>query len=183
MPPLRRRLTNLLTALSLLLCAAVVALWVRSYGPGDTWTAWERDGPQNFSDTCQLESARGGLTVYRSVSTAGTSPLWFPPGRGNAPLAIAEKLGFRVRYSMAYRDVFNTQLNGTLGTYRRAVRIPYWPFVAVTSGVPALRMFAHVRRRRRHELRRAKGLCTACGFDLTANVSGVCPECGVTLRA
>ena len=34
MPPVRRRLLNLLTALSLLLCAAVVALWVRSYRGG-----------------------------------------------------------------------------------------------------------------------------------------------------
>src|SRR5688500_11138269 len=32
---MRRRLLNLLTALSLLLCVAVVALWVRSYAKAD----------------------------------------------------------------------------------------------------------------------------------------------------
>ena len=26
--------------------------------------------------------------------------------------------------------------------------------------------------------RRKKGLCIKCGYDLTGNVSGVCPECG-----
>jgi hypothetical protein len=26
--------------------------------------------------------------------------------------------------------------------------------------------------------RRRKGLCLHCGYDLTANTSGVCPECG-----
>ena len=26
--------------------------------------------------------------------------------------------------------------------------------------------------------RRKRGLCASCGYDLTANVSGVCPECG-----
>ena len=26
--------------------------------------------------------------------------------------------------------------------------------------------------------RRANGLCLGCGYDLTGNVSGVCPECG-----
>ena len=26
--------------------------------------------------------------------------------------------------------------------------------------------------------RREKGLCEQCGYDLTGNVSGVCPECG-----
>jgi hypothetical protein len=36
MRPLRRRLLNLLTALSLVLCAAVCVLWVRSYFVGDT---------------------------------------------------------------------------------------------------------------------------------------------------
>ena len=30
--------------------------------------------------------------------------------------------------------------------------------------------------------RRAKGLCVACGYDLTGNVSGVCPECGTGSR-
>ena len=26
--------------------------------------------------------------------------------------------------------------------------------------------------------RRAMGICVGCGYDLTGNVSGVCPECG-----
>lgn len=26
--------------------------------------------------------------------------------------------------------------------------------------------------------RRVKGLCDGCGYDLSGNVSGVCPECG-----
>lgn len=28
------------------------------------------------------------------------------------------------------------------------------------------------------EARRMNGQCVRCGYDLTANVSGVCPECG-----
>lgn len=34
------------------------------------------------------------------------------------------------------------------------------------------------RTRRRYALNIAKGLCPACGYDLTANMSGTCPECG-----
>ena len=30
--------------------------------------------------------------------------------------------------------------------------------------------------------RRAKGQCARCGYDLTGNVSGVCPECGTNRR-
>jgi len=33
-----------------------------------------------------------------------------------------------------------------------------------------------IRRKRRE--RRANGLCEHCAYDLTGNVSGVCPECG-----
>lgn len=27
----------------------------------------------------------------------------------------------------------------------------------------------------------AKGMCQSCGYNLTGNVSGVCPECGVAI--
>ena len=37
--------------------------------------------------------------------------------------------------------------------------------------------------RRKRQERRAKGLCERCGYDLTGNVSGVCPECGTTAAA
>lgn len=30
----------------------------------------------------------------------------------------------------------------------------------------------------RAEQRREQGLCSACGYNLTGNVSGACPECG-----
>lgn len=32
------------------------------------------------------------------------------------------------------------------------------------------------------ERRRLRGLCTQCEYDLTGNVSGVCPECGTPIR-
>ena len=30
------------------------------------------------------------------------------------------------------------------------------------------------------EERRRRGLCVRCGYDLTGNVSGTCPECGTS---
>jgi uncharacterized paraquat-inducible protein A len=33
------------------------------------------------------------------------------------------------------------------------------------------------------EDRRRRGLCVKCGYDLTGNTSGVCPECGTPLPA
>ncbi|GMU37855.1 MAG: hypothetical protein KJ057_08950 [Phycisphaerae bacterium] len=31
------------------------------------------------------------------------------------------------------------------------------------------------------ELRRQRGVCVVCEYDLTGNVSGVCPECGTAI--
>jgi hypothetical protein len=38
--------------------------------------------------------------------------------------------------------------------------------------------FGPVRRTQLLDHRRHRGLCECCGYDLTGNVSGVCPECG-----
>lgn len=55
------------------------------------------------------------------------------------------------------------------------VAFPHWLLVLLFAAYP---VFAFVRGpcRRRH--RRTKGLCLNCAYDLTGNVSGVCPECG-----
>lgn len=44
--------------------------------------------------------------------------------------------------------------------------------LAIYPAVPVVRRAILVRRRRR------RGLCLTCGYNLTGNVSGVCPECG-----
>jgi hypothetical protein len=39
----------------------------------------------------------------------------------------------------------------------------------------------HSARKGRRSDRIAKGQCVACGYDLTGNVSGICPACGKAL--
>jgi hypothetical protein len=55
------------------------------------------------------------------------------------------------------------------------------------AGISALTLVAtgcaagvNVRRLRRYRgiIRTERGLCPRCGYDLTGNVSGTCPECG-----
>ena len=48
--------------------------------------------------------------------------------------------------------------------------IPVWPLVPVVLVVTAVRL--------RRDLRIPPGHCQRCGYDLTGNVSGRCPECG-----
>lgn len=52
--------------------------------------------------------------------------------------------------------------------------IPYWLLALCFATVPAAWLFRF--ERRQHY--RPTGRCTACGYNLTGNVSGVCPECG-----
>jgi hypothetical protein len=49
----------------------------------------------------------------------------------------------------------------------------------LVSGVAAGTMLAWRRRRLRWRL---AGRCDCCGYNLTGNVSGVCPECGVAVK-
>ena len=74
-----RRLLNLLTALSLLLCVAVVVLWVRSHGqgPADVWY-WPGQARR------YVESHDGLLCFGRQTSPRSFEsvcvPYWMPLG-------------------------------------------------------------------------------------------------------
>jgi hypothetical protein len=57
--------------------------------------------------------------------------------------------------------------------------VPYW-LLAVVAALPAVfRARAAIRRRHRS----FRGRCRECGYDLSGNVSGVCPECGTVVKA
>ena len=64
-----------------------------------------------------------------------------------------------------------------LASYRQFL-LPYWMPIAATAALPALWLGLNIRRRVRSRRRLRAGLCVRCGYDLTGNVSGACPECG-----
>lgn len=67
-------------------------------------------------------------------------------------------------------------LRHTNTPHRQVVlRFPLWVPFCLFSGPPAI---AFIRGPLRRWRRRRKGYCVKCGYDLTGNVSGVCPECG-----
>ena len=59
--------------------------------------------------------------------------------------------------------------------YAGELIVPVWLLVALFGSYP---MLAFIRGPHRRYRRRKKGLCLKCGYNLTGNVSGVCPECG-----
>ena len=66
---------------------------------------------------------------------------------------------------------------GTCTTRYQVIVAPPWLVAAALSVLPALRARRFVLDRRRAR-RGADGYCADCGYDLTGNASGRCPECG-----
>ena len=62
----------------------------------------------------------------------------------------------------------------------RRWRVSLWPIILllVVSQLLLMRRTVFLPHRRR-----MRGMCTRCGYDLTGNTSGVCPECGTTIEA
>lgn len=147
---------NVITVLSLLLCVATVALWVRSYWRGDTAYKW--DG----ADAISVSSRRGGIDFERVTMPQPFTSDWQwlssrdpPPGWRFANHWL---LGF------GYRNA------AVAGGRVADVIIPYWAILVAATLLPAIVLH---RRRRRHQ----PGLCPACGYDLRATPDR-CPECG-----
>ncbi len=66
---------------------------------------------------------------------------------------------------------------GIYGSIELAIKA--WPAFVVLALPP---VFLLVRGPIRRWGRRRRGLCVACGYNLTGNVSGLCPECGSDLK-
>src|SRR3982750_1591825 len=79
MPPVRRRLLNLLTALSLLLCVAVCVLWVRSYLVSEyVEAAWDESTGGHYGVTV---GSSFGLLQFYAFPHPGTAKKWRLPLR------------------------------------------------------------------------------------------------------
>src|SRR5437773_2940692 len=96
--PVKRRLLNLLTVLSLLICVAVMALWVRSLWIGDmvTWLAC-RDGTRI---TFASVDAHAGAVVLAATT-------WTLPADAPAP-SVQGLSEFSSRESRSYQAPVST---------------------------------------------------------------------------
>jgi hypothetical protein len=72
-----------------------------------------------------------------------------------------------------------TPPGSTARCYGFRLRVPLWFPAALFAGYPTV---AFIRGPLRRYRRRRRGLCLKCGYDLTGNVSGTCPECGAEVK-
>jgi hypothetical protein len=118
---------------------------------GVAWFAWTR--PRE-----EIEEA------YEALSSTASQPVFSSPG----PFYLPELM-----IPFSPRSWWNGGPLGRLGsTWRtRYVTVPL-PSLFVLFAIPTAYLFWRDRRRF------PPGHCRRCGYDLTSNVTGRCPECG-----
>jgi len=165
-----RRLLNLLTLLSLLLCVAAVVMWVRGSRRHDYLT-YARPGTRYY-----LHWGAGRVEFTRAVSASvNVTRREFAAGSQSSSAASLPNWD-----SMYPDDGGRTAFGGAIFYHvnrpdlRFQAAIVPLSWLALASAIgPAVAL------RRRLILRRRTraGLCPKCGYDLRAT-PGRCPECG-----
>jgi hypothetical protein len=152
-----RRLLNLVTVLSLLLCVAVCALWVRSYWRNDV-AAYEPSPREFWSASSRPSVVHLGhmhIKGREADDVAGSNPGWQFLGFAWASGSHGGRYGVR---------------------HLQVLVVPYWSLALATALMPVGRLYARFRSRRGL----GPGHCRNCGYDLRATPDR-CPECG-TIR-
>ena len=196
---MRRRLLNLFTAMSLLLCVAVCALWAQSW--------WREPASVTLpAGGYHVHGWRGQLVLVRHAPNPERPYLWttvYLARDGNRSSALIKAAVFDPASPVDARTGFPTDLiarpyAGVMladgcrlanaggfgasvtrlaahpqhGPVLHAIAIPHW-FLATIAGALPFRWLA---RRVRQRLR-APGRCDGCGYDLRATPDR-CSECG-----
>jgi hypothetical protein len=168
MPRPLRTLKHAATALSALLCAATVALWVRS---DQGWDVLRYDTPLR---TSALHS-RGAQLAFTSMRHLTPSP---SPNESSGGFKLEH---WPVTASLTgnpsgFAGFVNSPVDAKdgKGLFTLCV-VPHWALVLAFATAPAATSLRLARRRRRR--RKPPGHCPTCGYDLRATPTR-CPECG-----
>jgi hypothetical protein len=176
-------LANAIATLSLILCIAVLGLWVRSYYFRDilSWTP----GPASTHVTQSIRGAVHDLTTFGTVAQGSMqyqsdrlSPqaIW-NGGMSSYPVEPEWHLGFIYQYYTRVRmAVYMTERSNStrlFTTSHRLIVIPYWFPALLFALCPFWRLISRIRKREDG----VSGRCRKCGYDLRATPDR-CPECG-----
>ncbi len=199
---MRRKLFNLLSAVSLLLFVVVVVVGVRSFFSYDSiayGSAAAAPGGGGHISHCAAAASRGRILLSAGRDTVVTAQGWqrlcaiysssgmlngfrwlagraFDLGVQHSRLGdTARALGFSLE---AYRHQRMGIAEETAQLTSYILILPAWFLALLFAILPAL----WLRRRRIERKRNRIGFCQHCGYDLRATPSR-CPECGTAVPA
>ena len=177
---MRRRLFTLLSALSLLLCVAVVVLWVRSHWRTQ-FVFWRGEGDDNLhlivaAGRINLEGATAKESLVAATGAPGMRVLSGPAYDYRTRVYREERRGgsgIRRRWDAGGFSGFSHDSGRARWWW---LSLPCWAVALAAAILPCCWGFgwavAWNRRRRQRN-----GLCPSWGYDLRAT-PGRCPECG-----
>src|SRR5947209_17435884 len=159
----RRRLFTIASALSLLLCLATIALWVRSY-----WLHEEvvrRSPDRQVTMLLLLNSTWGELGIgIDFFETVSPWPKWnysrFASSSDSRIRTVRNKVGVQVVAILGFGYLQANKPNGST----HWIFFPHWFLALLLAIAPALHLRNILRTRRRNRI----GLCQRCGYDLRA---------------
>lgn len=185
-----RRLFTLASAISLLLCLATVALWIRSYAIRDAFVRSQVAGTRAIIMSC-------GRMAYYDVDDSAMIDLGFWPRDVSEPVWYYHRIPFAEKLDAGDAKWFNRlgiavqwrepepfggmSVTRPVNGYVTRLIAPHWLPAILFAILPAAWTASRLRHRRRRS-RLARGLCPACGYDLRATRQR-CPECGTPVGA
>jgi len=144
------------------------------------WKQWTWGTPEDPS--FGFFASRGQFVLSRSYNDDAVAPLAFRASQFG-PVRIVHFAGRGVcggsfsddeRIGLATRPLPPPRFVET------NLQVPAWLPAPIFAAYPVVAFIIGPMRRWR---RRMQGQCLACGYNLTGNVSGVCPECGTAKPA
>jgi hypothetical protein len=173
---MKRRLLNLLAAVSLVLCISSVLMWVRCRRVWDT-VSCQRPGGVAYVAV----SARGELFLARAQLSERDAPVGLLcRADNNAALgdqddpSPATRIGLKTTPTSVPRQ-WKAGGYGSERVPARCVYLPYWFQTALFGALPVCTLGHWLKSR----VRRRSGYCENCGYDLRATPDR-CPECGIS---
>jgi hypothetical protein len=194
----RRRFFIFLSLVSLLVSATAASIWVRSFWVTDSiWRKVDGGWDIPFQRADALASARGAVVLaHEQVAVENLDPAYLSmlqvewkrerkppePTYPNFTLSQISPMDGKPRRQfsfhllgliVAYRDEFPD-----VQRMRENVMLIVIPDAAIAAlaGLPALICIYGWQKRRRQS--KVQLPCSACGYSLVGNASGICPECG-----
>jgi hypothetical protein len=154
----RSRTRRVLKWVGTAVCALLVATFITSTR---CWVSW------TIAPDAGLDLVTGGFRYYRYV---GAAP---PLGTRDGLRFLHRNPGLRVHGGFGLRYLYWRPFV----RWDRSVQhvyIPLWIPCLVVGSAAALLWW--------RDRRLPTGHCQKCGYNLTGNVSGVCPECGTPIE-